>query len=123
GRMPKAPPPLRTQGRTLPRFRRHRRSPHQLPQTHQVKRRLTAAACRVLLPVPCAHLLVLPAGGDRRLRVVAPVPLAVAVVLGLARHFPQIPAGPAQRFHVPTPASASLASRGSPPIGSMTDRT
>jgi hypothetical protein len=38
-RMPAPAPPLRTQGRTLPRLRRHRRSPHQLPPTHQLKRR------------------------------------------------------------------------------------
>ncbi|GGW76921.1 hypothetical protein GCM10010320_68700 [Streptomyces caelestis] len=40
GRMPKAAPTLRAKGRTLPGLRRHSRSPHQLPPTHQMKRRL-----------------------------------------------------------------------------------
>ncbi|CAG6394844.1 exported hypothetical protein [Actinacidiphila cocklensis] len=35
GRMPQAPPSLRTQGRTLPRLRRHIRSCHLPPPTHQ----------------------------------------------------------------------------------------
>ncbi len=33
GRLPKAPPPLRTQGRTPPCLRRHSRDPHRLPPT------------------------------------------------------------------------------------------
>lgn len=41
GRVPTPAPPLRAQGRALPGLRRHRRSPHQLPPTHPVKRRLT----------------------------------------------------------------------------------
>ncbi len=39
-RLPSAPPPLRAQGRTLPRLRRHSRSPHLPPPPHQMKRRL-----------------------------------------------------------------------------------
>lgn len=40
GRLPKAPPSLRTQGRALPRLRRHSRNPHRLSTTRRLRRRL-----------------------------------------------------------------------------------
>lgn len=46
-RMPTSPPPLRSQTRTLPSLHRHRHQPDQLPQTHQLKRRLSR-----LFPTP-----------------------------------------------------------------------